>query len=557
MLDPELIELSDDSSKAELRIIPNVHGPINTDSLLQLLTFPGFHSLYPNMTSIERVCKEVNALCGKDPGQHELFFVIAERRDGEIKLDIDADKMHAGMTLTSAWGGREVGLPEILTALKDQKVTMGLSKAKIQALLQQLAQLAPGQSCQGNIAQGKAAINGQDAVVDRKVSLARERLLQPQEMEDGTVDMRNLGAMIMVRPGELLMLKTPATPGTDGYNIHGEVLAAKPGKDAPLIPGDGTSLAPDNPLKLIATVAGQPVETRGGMQVDDVLHIKDVDVGYGHVDFKGSVLITGDVHEGMRVKSSGDITVMGFVDSATLEADGDIVVSKGVIGRLVKAQELSTHIKAKGQICAQFVQYSNLCAKGDVLVTKQLLHSHTQSEASITVSDANGRRGDLVGGTARAAQGIKAVVIGATAGTRTELFCAMNQGELKQELKLLDESVKAIVQVSLDIEARLRKLPPKSEWQNDAAMVEQVRMMLDEKQKITTEKLKEELEYDSCKQEVEAYYQKYRIEAGKQIFVNVELHIGPAFQRTQREYGPCSISNKDQELVFDYSNRGQ
>ncbi|WP_350563799.1 FapA family protein, partial [Psychrobacter sp. CAL346-MNA-CIBAN-0220] len=64
-------------------------------------------------------------------------------------------------------------------------------------------------------------------------------------------------------------------------------------------PGTGTSLHPKDQHKLIATVSGQPVENRSGMQVDDMLQIKDVDVRYGHVNFKGSVLITGDVHEGM------------------------------------------------------------------------------------------------------------------------------------------------------------------------------------------------------------------------------------------------------------------
>lgn len=196
------------------------------------------------------------------------------------------------------------------------------------------------------------------------------------------------------------------------------------------------------------------------MNVDDVLQLKDVDISTGHVTFKGSILITGDVHEGMIVKSSGDITVMGFVDSATLEAEGDVTVSKGIIGRQIKANEYSTNIYSQGQISAQFVQYSQLVAKGNILVTKQLLHSNTKTAGSLTVSDPSGRRGDLVGGVAHAEKGITAVVIGATAGTKTDVYCAMGQAELKQDLKLLDESVKAMVVASLDIEARLNKLPP-------------------------------------------------------------------------------------------------
>lgn len=369
--------------------------------------------------------------------------------------------------------------------------------------------------------------------------------------------MRNLGSMIMVKPNDILMVKHPATEGTPGYNIKGEVLKQKPGKDNVLQAGTGTDFHPKDPNKLIATVAGQPVETRTGMNVDDVLQLKDVDISTGHVTFKGSILITGDVHEGMLVKSSGDITVMGFVDSATLDAEGDVTVSKGIIGRQIKANEFSTKINAQGQISAQFVQYSQLIAKGNILITKQLLHSNTKTAASLTVSDASGRRGDLVGGVAQAEKGIKAVVIGATAGTKTELYCAMEQAELKQNLKLLEEGVQAMVVASLDIEARLNKLPPKSEWQDDPVMVEQIKMMLDEKNRILNERSREELEFDTLKQEVEGYYEKYRVEALKHVFLNVEFHIGPANHRTTREHGTCCIANINQEINFDYNAKAK
>jgi uncharacterized protein (DUF342 family) len=232
-----------------------------------------------------------------------------------------------------------------------------------------------------------------------------------------------------------------------------------------------------------------------------------------------------------------------------------VIVSKGVIGRLIKEHELSTKIKATGQICAQFVQYSQLEALGNILVTKQLLHSHSTSGDTITVSDAQGKRGDLVGGIATAAKGIRAIAFGATASTKTELFCAMHQGELKQELKELDDGIKGMVVASLELEARLRKLPPKAEWQSDAGMIEQVKMMLEQKNQIDAERIKEEVEYTQHLNEVENYYNNYVIQAEKHIFINVEIHIGNAFNRTQREHGPCIAKNVNQEISFDYSNR--
>jgi len=556
MLDPELIELSSDGIKVELRLIPNTHGPISNDDIVHLLHLPEFSSFCPLEPVIQKAVGQTNKLCGTDDGKFEQFFAIAERRDGQIEIEISADQMQAEMIITSAWGGKQVTLQDILKALKTDGVAMGLSKQRIELMLRQLPTLAPGAQCRQIIANGKAAVNGTNARLERKVPLARERLLQPQEKDDGTVDMRDLGAVIMVRPNDVLMVKIPATEGTAGYTVKGTPLEPKPGKDVTMTPGTGCDYSPKDPNQLIALVAGQPVETRSGMQVDDVLQIKNVDVKYGHVNFKGSVLVSGDVCEGMHVKATGDITVMGFVDSALLEADGDVIVSKGVIGRQLGGNKLSTQIKAKGQICAQFVQYSHLESEGDILVTKQLLHSHSITHSCLTVSDANARRGDLVGGIVQADQGVKAVVIGATAGTRTEIYCAMKHGELRQELKQLDESVKALVVACLDIEARLRKLPPKAEWQGDPIMLEQVQMMLEEKKRISEERTREELEYDQVRQEAENYFNTYKIEALKHIFGNVEIHIGNAFNRTQREHGPCIVSNQGQEISFDYSARG-
>lgn len=551
MLDPKCLALIDD--KAQLSLIPAIHGPVTQDDIMSLLALPEFSSLFPLEPVINLTIAKINSLCHSADGQLPLRATIAERRDASLTLTISPDNMKASLSLTAPWGGKPIDLQKILVHLKKHNISMGLSKLNIQSLLQQQRTLKPGESCQSDIAQGKSPSHGVNARLERKVFLARERLLQPQLREDGSVDMRNLGALIVVKPKDVLMVKHPATQGSPGYNIKGEVLTQKPGKDITLQAGSGTMLDPLNPHQLIATVAGQPVEIRGGMKVDDVLQLKDVDISTGHINFKGSILISGDVHEGMIVKSGGDITVMGFVDSAALEAQGDITVSQGIIGRLLNANDYSTRIQAQGQISAQFVQYSQLEAKGNILVTKQLLHSHVFSAGTLTVSDARAQRGDLVGGSIHAEKGITAVVIGATAGTKTEIKCARTLGELKQQLKQLDDSVKALVVASLDIEARINKLPPKAQWENDPVMIEQIKMMIDEKRRILAERATEEQEFDALKQEVDAYYEQYCINVLKHVFLNVEFQIGQVSHRTTREHGTCTIAHVNQELLFDYN----
>lgn len=554
MLDAELINLSSDNKEAEIRLIPNIHAPLTVHQLQALLKQPDFHRLCPNDCAIAEAVSQVNGPHDQEDGDNELGFVIAERLDGTVKIELSKDKMQAEMVLTAAWGGLEICFEDIQKSLKDTKIRTGINKDAIKTQLALLPTCRPGQTFRCIVAEGKPAIDGDNARLERKVALARERLLQPRERADGTVDMRDLGAVVMVKPGDLLMEKHPATLGTVGFNVQGKVLAPKPGKDTKLNSGKGTEISPQDPNKLIATATGQPVEVKDSLQIDDVLKIKEVDVGYGHVSFKGSILISGDVHAGMIVRSSGDITVMGFVDSATLEADGDITVSKGIIGRKKENQALSTKIRARGRISAQFVQYSELDAIGDILITKQLLHSNTKTRGVLTVSDANSRRGDLIGGMAYSDKGIKSVVIGATAGTKTAVFCAMRIHELQQQQMASNQRIKALITKELELKNNLKNLPPKVEWQADQRIVDRIRTMIEDKQKLAQTREQEMQKRARIKDKINNYYPEHFITVNKGIFDNVELRIGQAFHRTKREYGPCQVVNRDKKIQFDFGD---
>ncbi|MFM9587410.1 FapA family protein, partial [Streptomyces caniscabiei] len=83
------------------------------------------------------------------------------------------------------------------------------------------------------------------------------------------------------------------------------------------------------------------------MRVDDVLCFDNVDIGTGHVDFDGSVIISGDIKDGMRVRASGDVTVLGFVESGNIESDSAVTVLLGAIGRKrEEGDEFTCKIKA-------------------------------------------------------------------------------------------------------------------------------------------------------------------------------------------------------------------
>lgn len=269
---------------------------------------------------------------------------------------------------------------------------------------------------------------------------AQDRVLSPQAKEGGKVDMRNLGAIITVKPGTPLMQRVAATPGEDGYTVFGDVLPAIPGKDLPLQPFEGTKLDPTNPNVLIADCKGVPVALPRGMRVDDVLCFDNVDIGTGHVDFDGSVIISGDIKDGMHVRASGDITVLGFVESGQIESASAVTIMLGAIGRKRENDEAFTcKIKAARTISIGYAQYCHIHSEHDLFIERQALHCDLSARRLIRVGKANNPRGKIIGGNILDAMRIETGELGAPSGTKTRVFIAQYWHDLRQkQLQIAD-----------------------------------------------------------------------------------------------------------------------
>ena len=138
--------------------------------------------------------------------------------------------------------------------------------------------------------------------------------------------MRNLGAIICVQKGTELLRRMPPTEGRNGYTVGGDVINAKSGEWIKFRPGDGTVISDGDENLLLADISGMPKFKDQKMWVDDIFICKGVNVGTGNVDYDGSVLVNGDVTEKMLIHATGDVTVNGFVESATIHAGGDIIM---------------------------------------------------------------------------------------------------------------------------------------------------------------------------------------------------------------------------------------
>ena len=259
------------------------------------------------------------------------------------------------------------------------------------------------------IALGTPAVEGvSGSVVEH---YAREMAMEVKMDEDGNADYRSLNYVRQVEEGDVLCDIMPPQPGTPGLQVDGKVVEPRPVKAARVPKGINTEISEDG-LHLIVSKAGHLEFKADAFHVRPLLEIKgDVDYSTGNIDFNGDIHVFGDVRENFVVRATGSIAVDGLVEAATVEAGGDLVITRGVVG------DHRALLKCKGCVRVKYLEncvvYAGKCVFADCIMTSQIF-----SDDSICVTSG---RGSVIGGALTATTSISAKMVGAQSGRRTEL----------------------------------------------------------------------------------------------------------------------------------------
>ena len=472
-------------------------------------------------------------------------LVIAERRDASLMIKTEPDLMKASITIVGAYGGENIKGSMLLNALKENNIVKGIRKTQLQELLVKSRQLLPGQKLTLPVAFGRFPIHGTDTLFKPLVEDASHRILRPQSLEDGKVDMRDLGEIITVKPGQAIMKRIPATVGSPGFNVLGKETPAIAGKEYDFVPGDGTAICENDDLLLVATKSGMPLKKANGMQVDDALTLQGVNIATGHINFDGSIFIAGDVTPGMKVSATGNITVTGFVELGELNAGGDIAVVKGVIGRQQEGKHLACYLHAGGKVSSKFAQFVEIDAGQDVCFSLHALHCIIRTQGEVNVIDEMKRHGTLSGGYIEAGYSVKALNIGALAGVPTEIIAFSKYSDLRDQLNTAYHAVEHEQEQLVKIkEAQLKllkiptaKRPPELiEKVKDTALVHKKRMT----------ELKET--YFNLKHEYEELLGVVSITAVSRLFSGVACQVEKEKLNILHEHGPSKLQCRERSL---------
>jgi len=220
---------------------------------------------------------------------------------------------------------------EIILLLENMGINYGQRYQAIKELLEE------PQGGSKIVAEGEPPGETVDESVELKFSLILDK--GPLLLPNGLVDFRECNNTISVEAGVELAVKRPSVLGKPGINVFGEPVLPREPKKVIVRAGSGTTLSEDG-FNVTSNTSGRPTVERVGtvylFRVEELLyHLGDVDIKSGNIRFRGSVEITGNVVEGMKVSAAGNVKIRGLVTMAQVSALGDIYCCGNVVSSTV------------------------------------------------------------------------------------------------------------------------------------------------------------------------------------------------------------------------------
>jgi len=314
-----------------------------------------------------------------------------------FKIAISKDQMEVTMYPADILDGGFITLEEVINACKRENIKVEIDEKLVE---KQLHETNPVEIA---IAKGIKPTDGKDGYIEYKFNMSAKPQFIP---EDGhSVDYKAAMQIALVKAGDILADVIPPTEGKDGMDVRGEPLKAENGSPAKYFLGEGLE---EKDGHLIATTAGTPSVKDGLITIRRSYILQgDVDLSTGNINFPGTVVIHGNVTDGFEVVSEENIVVNGLIAGAKIKAKGYVKCAGGIQGN-GRAEIISG-----SYITAKFINAATVVAEGDILVTKNAMHSNISCLGELRLG------GSIIGGVATVFKSVECAELGSETGTKT------------------------------------------------------------------------------------------------------------------------------------------
>lgn len=388
------------SGKTEIELLPPTDGGalIDTRQITTYLNEQGIEFSLQDVTQGALQCASLNKVVTK---------LIANIEVPHIKetavVQVSPDRMEGYVHLIPPSNeGDLVSSEDILDVLHANGICeRSIDHEGIDRLLEER-----GYGTEYLVACGKEAIHGKEGFVEYCFNTAVKA--RPTLKEDGTVDFFNLNALNDCSEGEVLAKLTRETSGESGFNVLGVELGQKIPPKMVLKYGKNIELSEDG-LTITSLVNGHVSLVEDRVFVSNLYTVEDVDTSTGNINYEGNVQVNGNVRTGFSVTAKGNVEVRGIVEGATIVAEGDIIIARGMNGRGIGS------LTAGGNVIAKYFENTVVTAKG-YIETEAAMHCDLSSATEINVV---GRRGYIIGGHTTAFSAVHVKNLGCQMGGKT------------------------------------------------------------------------------------------------------------------------------------------
>jgi uncharacterized protein (DUF342 family) len=240
----------------------------------------------------------------------------------------------------------------------------------------------------------------------------------------------------------------------------------------------------------------------------------------------------------MKIQVSGDVIVDGTVESAEIDAGGDVVVRGGVIGSgesRASGDAPRAKISCKGTLSARFLENVQVRAGIDVVIEEFSMHSELIAQNQVVVGKQGTQKGHIRGGRVCASSLVRAAVIGTPNGMKTRVQVGLNaaiEERLMSGRHQLDTCEKEQEKLEKLI-AFLRQHPEK----NRDGMREKAGHTLNNLYAEMARLVDEQRDLKEALQLVD----QARVLAQHNVYAGSEIQIGGKLWRANDEQGPCVL----------------
>ena len=326
------------------------------------------------------------------------------------RCNIADDSMSATVFVTQPKEGETVTTEDVAVYLRANGVLAGIIYSEIEKLVNEKTYYKDVV-----VAKGRNVVETKNGYYEFLFSTGE--IKHPTIRSDGSVDYQSMSVIQSVSPGDVLAVYHPAVPGSSGLDVKNREIRCKPAKELPAIKGSGFDVSFDGNT-YTANMEGRVEYDNYKLHVRDMYELrKDLDLVIGRIDFRGDVIVHGNVRSGTFIRATKTVTVEGSVEAATIIAEGDIVLKKGMQGGK-KAKLISG-----GNIYANFIEFTEVKAKGNV-EANIILNSVISAGKSVVVK---GRRGAIIGGINYSVGQMNAAQAGNKAEVKTVLASGISE----------------------------------------------------------------------------------------------------------------------------------